>query len=197
MKEEITERQAQIIEATGKLLMQKGIKGLTTKNLAQEIGFTEGALYRHFKSKEDIIALLLSYFANSIQERLSKIMEENESAEIQLQQVFNSQFVYLQQNPHCVIAILSEGLFNETERMNTAISHVFDVKMKFLNQIIEKGKKEQKITSQLETNEVIHLLAGSFRLMILKWRFANFKFDLIAEGNKIMQSSIDLLTHKS
>jgi len=197
VKEEITERQAQIIEATGKLLMQKGIKGLTTKNLAQEIGFTEGALYRHFKSKEDIIALLLSYFANSIQERLSKIVEENESAEIQLKQVFNSQFVYLQRNPHCVIAILSEGLFNETERMNTTISHVFDVKMKFLNQIIEKGKKEQKITSQLETNEVIHLLAGSFRLMILKWRFANFKFDLIAEGNKIMQSSIDLITHKS
>ena len=40
----ITERQLEIIEASGKILMEKGILGLTTKNLAKEMHFSESAL---------------------------------------------------------------------------------------------------------------------------------------------------------
>ena len=49
MSKNITDRQIEIIEASGKILMEKGILGLTTKNLAQKMNFSESALYRHFK----------------------------------------------------------------------------------------------------------------------------------------------------
>ena len=58
-----SKRQQEIIESAGKLLMEKGIKGLTTKNLAQEMEFSESALYRHFKNKEDIILLFIRFLS--------------------------------------------------------------------------------------------------------------------------------------
>jgi AcrR family transcriptional regulator len=197
MKHSISARQTQIIEATGKVLMQKGIKGLTTKNLALQMGFTEGALYRHFKSKDDIIALLLNYFSTNISERITPILETTESAENQLKMVFKSQFNFLSQHPHFVIAILSEGLFDESEKINRAILLVFETKMDLLSRIINSGKINQEFTLQLETKEIIHLLAGSFRLLILKWKFSKFEFDLPAEGNQLMKSIIDLIKYKS
>src|SRR5689334_2541395 len=36
------------------LFNQQGIDGTTTKDIAREAGVAEGALYRHFKSKEDL-----------------------------------------------------------------------------------------------------------------------------------------------
>ena len=48
METDLSTRQLEIIEVSGKILMQKGILGLTTKNLAQEMKFSESALYRHF-----------------------------------------------------------------------------------------------------------------------------------------------------
>ena len=62
MVDKTSKRQQEIIESAGKLLMEKGIKGLTTKNLAIEMEFSESALYRHFKNKEDIILLLIHLF---------------------------------------------------------------------------------------------------------------------------------------
>ncbi len=72
----ITARQKEIIAASGKLLTQSGINGLTIKNLAAEMGFTEGAVYRHFKSKEEIILLMLEYLAENMDERLSAMPKE-------------------------------------------------------------------------------------------------------------------------
>ncbi len=57
----------EIIEASGRILASRGISALTIKNLASEIGFVESALYRHFKSKEDIIVLLIKYLHNNIE----------------------------------------------------------------------------------------------------------------------------------
>ncbi len=62
----IKPRQLEIIEATGKLLTTSGLNGLTIKNLALEMNFSESAIYRHFSSKEEIIITLLKYLNEKI-----------------------------------------------------------------------------------------------------------------------------------
>ena len=56
---DLSERQFEIITAAGKLLTRSGILGLTIKNLAREMDFSESAIYRHFSSKEEIIISML------------------------------------------------------------------------------------------------------------------------------------------
>jgi AcrR family transcriptional regulator len=65
-KELISDRQIEIIEAAGKILTRSGISGLTIKNLAKEMQFSESAIYRHFTSKEEIIVAMLEYLAQMI-----------------------------------------------------------------------------------------------------------------------------------
>jgi AcrR family transcriptional regulator len=55
MTTELSERQLEIIEAAGKVITSSGVSGLTIKNLAKEMKFSESAIYRHFTSKEEII----------------------------------------------------------------------------------------------------------------------------------------------
>lgn len=50
-----SERQNQIISETIRLIHTKGIQGLTIKNISNGIGVTEAAIYRHFKSKDEIL----------------------------------------------------------------------------------------------------------------------------------------------
>lgn len=189
-----SKRQQEIIESAGKLLMEKGVKGLTTKNLAQEMEFSESALYRHFKNKEDIIVLLLDYLGNNIKERLDVISEKNSNSVEKLQKLFNSQFQYFSDNPHFVVAILSEGLFDESEKINQAIMKIINYKTQIITSIIEQGKQNREITAEIETQEIVHIIIGTFRMMILKWKFSKFKIDLIIEGNKILNTNIKLMT---
>jgi AcrR family transcriptional regulator len=193
MKNTISDRQIEIIETSGKILMEKGIKGLTTKNLAAEIGFSESAIYRHFKNKEDIIVVLLNYLQENIENRLSNIISNDNNAEQQLKQVFASQFSFFKQNPHFVIAILSEGLFDETEKIQDAIMKIVTLKSKLLQQIIEIGKQHKEFTQEITTPDLLHIIMGSFRLSMLKWKLSKFQFDIEIEGNRIINNTINLI----
>lgn len=58
---EISERQIEIIQATGKILTDTGVAGLTIKKLATAMQFSESAIYRHFESKEAILVAMFHF----------------------------------------------------------------------------------------------------------------------------------------
>ncbi|MCI0397175.1 MAG: TetR/AcrR family transcriptional regulator [Chloroflexi bacterium] len=53
------ETHRQIVDAVEKLIQTKGLARVTTKEIAQATGLSEGALYRHFDHKEDVFFAVL------------------------------------------------------------------------------------------------------------------------------------------
>lgn len=193
MTDSASKRQHEIIASAGKLLMEKGIKGLTTKNLAQEMGFSESALYRHFTNKEDIVVLLLQHLAASMKTRLDAITQSEATASHKLTAVFNSQFQFFAQHPHFVVAVLSEGLFDESEKINQAILQLIQYKTQLIANLFEEGKQQKEFNIELATPDMVHITVGCFRMMMLKWKFSQFQIDLIQQGNAIMATNFNLM----
>jgi len=52
-------RKSEIVATCLRIVDQSGLKGLTVARIARDVGFVESALYRHFRSKRDILALIL------------------------------------------------------------------------------------------------------------------------------------------
>ena len=57
-----------ILRAALKLFSVKGFKGTTMKDIARDAEITEGAIYRHFKSKEEIVEHLLEMVSGEIRD---------------------------------------------------------------------------------------------------------------------------------
>ncbi|MEI6311188.1 MAG: TetR/AcrR family transcriptional regulator [Bacteroidota bacterium] len=196
MKTAISNRQAEIIATSGRILMEKGIKGLTTKCLADEMNFSESAIYRHFKNKDDIIILLLQDLASSTESRLNKIISQKKSAAENIQAIFKSQFSFFKKNPHYVIAILSESLMDGSEEIKNELFNIMQYILKILSHEIERGKKEGLFIKEIQTTELVHIIIGSFRLCMFKWKLSDFKIDIEKEGDKIINSILLLLKNK-
>jgi AcrR family transcriptional regulator len=49
-----------IIEAAERVMREKGLARSTTKEIAREAGYSEGTLYKHFDSKEDLFLSVLA-----------------------------------------------------------------------------------------------------------------------------------------
>jgi TetR/AcrR family fatty acid metabolism transcriptional regulator len=190
----ITERQMDIIEASGRILASKGIMALTVKNLASEIGFVESALYRHFKSKEDIIVLLVKYLYNNIQNRFEPVIKEKATNKEKLEKLFKSQFVYLSENPHFVVVALSEGLIDEKDEIKNEVMKIYLYKMNVITNLFENGMEKGEWQTNLSTSDLIHFLMGGFRLLMFKWKFSHFSFDLVKEGNHMIQQFFTMIT---
>jgi AcrR family transcriptional regulator len=193
---EITPRQTEIIEAAGKILTSSGVSGLTIKNLAKEMGFSESAIYRHFKSKEEIIVAMLNYLADDIDKRLTDLNKPVEPDE-QFKSLFREQFRFFSLKPHFVVAVFSDGLMEESQLINKNILKLMNVKIKHLMPIIMEGQQTGSFTNALTTDELMHIIMGTFKLQMFKWRIANFEFDIKRNGENMVQSILTLIKTKA
>lgn len=193
---EISERQLEIIEAAGKILTASGVHGLTIKNLAKEMNFSESALYRHFTSKEEIIVAMLEYLAENMDERYSRAISGQQSPEEKFTTLFQNQFSFFKESPHFVVAVFSDGLMEESERINATILKIMAVKMKHLMPIVVEGQQKGIFTNSITSEELIHIVMGTFRLQMFKWRIANFQFDIVRNGNNMIQSVLTIIKAK-
>ena len=52
-------RRKEITRAARRLIIKRGAEHVTIRGIAEEVGISEAAIYRHFRSKKDILRLLL------------------------------------------------------------------------------------------------------------------------------------------
>lgn len=64
-------RRTQILLAARALIAEHGVAGTSIRMLADRVGVTEGALYRHFASKDEIIGDLVTHEAATFHDRLA------------------------------------------------------------------------------------------------------------------------------
>ncbi len=195
MTTKLSERQLEIIEAASRILTSSGVSGLTIKNLAKEMKFSESAIYRHFTSKEEIIIAMLTFLADSIDQRLSNITSSSDPEE-KFKAMFQEQFRFFNLHPHFVVAVFSDGLMEETQRINDAILNLINVKMKHLMPVIMEGQQKGVFTNAITTDELVHIVMGTFKLQMFKWRTANFQFDIKRNGDNMIQAILTLIKSK-
>ncbi len=188
----LTNRQHDIIEAAGKLLTTSGLSGLTVKNLAREMQFAESALYRHFKSKEEIIVTMLQYLADDIDERLKKIQYTSRPEE-NLKILFREQFRFFQNNPHFVVAVFSDGLMDESQEINKKILQLIDTKTRHLIPVITEGQQKGVFTQQVSSTQMVNFIMGAFKLEMFKWRTARFSYSIIEAGEEMITAFLVLI----
>ena len=70
-----------ILEKALKLFSEKGIKETTIRDIAKAVGITEGAIYRHFESKDQIVHELFETYSGDLYERLKRVIEKHEDNE--------------------------------------------------------------------------------------------------------------------
>lgn len=190
---EIKKRQFEIINAAGEILTTSGVGGLTIKKLAEKMGFAESALYRHFKNKEDIILTMLDYLAETVEEKSANSLNENDPPDVQLQALFNTQFIFFKKNPHLVVAILSDGLLAENAVIDEAVLRIMNVMRSNIVQIVKRGQQQHIFTKNIAPDDMVHIIMGSLRLFLLQWRLSDFSFDIKTRGNKLLSAVITLI----
>ncbi|MEE9248672.1 MAG: helix-turn-helix domain-containing protein, partial [Dehalococcoidia bacterium] len=73
-------RRHEIIEATQKIILTRGMGHLTVEAIAQEVALTEGAIYRHFTSKQEVLLFLLDDVERTLFEKLEEAKEAQGSS---------------------------------------------------------------------------------------------------------------------
>jgi len=190
-----TERQIEIMQAATQRIDKHGIQDLTIKNLAADLELSEAALYRHFKSKNDILTGLLNYFILEMEVRLSAIISQAEvKAEDLLKEVFDSQLRSFVKNPAIVSVIFSEGIFQFNKDLNKRVMEMMKLMQINIQSVISKGIDAGQIREIADPATMTTIIMGSMRLTVLKWKLSGHKSNLIHDGTTVLSGILKMIT---
>ena len=191
----MTERQAEIIEKSMDLIAEKGIQGLTIKNLSKKIGISEPAIYRHYSSKNEIVLALLSIF-DEMSIMFSSMMQTFEGTAVEkIQFMFDKMIGMFIDNPSMVAVIFSEELFKNEDVLNNRVKKIQNRNQETVENILIQGKENHDIRDDIDTKYLAILVMGALRFLVNKWNLNDKNFNLKKEGTGLL-TSIKILLKK-
>lgn len=191
---DFTERQIEIMEAATLRIDKFGIQELTIKNLASDLSLSEAALYRHFKSKNEILLGLLTYFILEMNERLAVIIEDKEKQPSELlKKIFLSQLNTFVQKPAIVSVIFSEGIFQFNKELSDKVSTMMALMQKNINALIVRGQNDGVYGKLLGADTITTIIMGSMRMVVLKWKLSGNKSNLVNDGKNVLNGLLKML----
>jgi len=192
MNTELTNRQQEIIEVSLKLIAENGIQGFTIKNLAQKMGFTEAAVYRHYENKVQIFVAILDFFKQNFESFFTNQIQSKSTALNKIEQLFLNHFKIFTQNPSIVAVIFSEEVFRSEVILLQKFTEIMNANSEILIKMIKEGQENKEIRDDILPTNLAIMVMGSLRLYVKQWQMSNYSFDLNIKGLEII-SSIKLL----
>ena len=185
---DFTKRQLEIIDSAIELIAARGIQSLTIKNLASQVGVTEGALYRHFRSKQEILLAILDVFGHSNAEVFEEIRKSEASPLKQLERVFTDHFRKFESKPALAAVIFSEEIFQNDSLLAETMVRVVQNSLSEVQKIVEAGQKVGEIRTDVPSEQLALVLLGSLRFQVVRWHLSGYGFSLQTAGARLWRT---------
>jgi len=183
-----TDRQREIVDTAVNIIAQKGIQQLTIKNISKSMGISEPAIYRHFRSKLDILLAILANFQDSTKTSLRRVQSIDKTPVKKIETIFTTHIIRFSANPALAATIFSEEIFQNDVKLATKVAAIMELSQVEIEKLIKKGQQINEIRDDVSERHLATMIIGSLRLLVTRWRLSRFSFDLEMEGTNLWQA---------
>lgn len=132
-------RQEEIKISVLKIIKNEGIKSISIKNLAKYTQLSEGAIYRHFKTKRAIILSIMDDVANDMIGALKTVALRSDSPQKRLHEYLCKTVTYLIKNNGITMLLFSEASQTNDLEMLEKLNYIFYSQRNYVKHIIREG----------------------------------------------------------
>jgi AcrR family transcriptional regulator len=153
-------RQEQIKKAVLEIIAEEGLHNLSTRNLAKKIGFSEGAIFRHFSSKRDIIKGIMDDVANDLIGSLRSIVISPVKTEEKLFNYLCRNVRYLKENRGVTILLFSEATHLGDKELKEKLNQILLEQKQFIIKMVKDGISEGLCDKNINPEDIAMLYMG-------------------------------------
>lgn len=160
-------RREEILRAALFIVEQQGLDNLNTNAIAAVIQLVPSAIYRHFKNKEEIIAALIDFIGERLQQNLQQATTQEGTALERLKSLFELHVKLLQEEPAIprilYFLISSERNQELKKKMLAEIdAYVYETK-----KLLLQGKKAGEINPAVDVAAAAMMFLGMIQPLVI------------------------------
>jgi len=170
-------RQRQIVDAARIVIIKYGSENLTVKKIAKEVGISETAVYRHFKSKRDILFLLVEYIERILLEDISRATHKGAKPLEILNNGLRNQISAVEKRRGISFQVIAEIISLGDKKLNSRVSQAINKYTACLKDLLIEGVKSGEIRDDIDLDAVATALFGIVQGLVNIWSLGNYSFD--------------------
>lgn len=162
------ERRAATVEAVINLAAEQNPSDITTTAIAQRMGLTQGALFRHFPTKDAILEAVMTWVAERLLSRVDKAAQNITSPLAALEAVFMAHIDFVSEHPG-----VPRMLFGELQRPGETLPKrmVQTLIQRYgerLRHLLERGKAIGELDANLDIEAASVSFIGSIQGLVMQ-----------------------------
>ena len=168
-------RKLQILETLAQMLESNPGDRISIAALAQNVGVSEAALYRHFPSKTKMLEGLIEFAEEAVLSRASQIAEDSLSGFEKLERMTHVYLLFCERNPGITRLLTGDALSGERDRLHARIRQFFDRLATEMPQILRRSELEEGLRLALSVNDTVALALATSEGRVAAFVRSQFK----------------------
>jgi AcrR family transcriptional regulator len=161
-----------ILNQAIRLFLEKGYHGTSIDDITEAAGITKGALYWHYKGKEDLLRIIIQKWEKDFLDGLiRKVDEVNGGAIDKFEKMFRytAAFAYYNRELCVSFTTLAGELIGAHHGIESEIRRIYKKYRRFLSNLVLQVKREKIFKKDLDTNLTALVIMGFHDGILFHW----------------------------
>ncbi len=178
------ERKAQIVDEAMRLAAELGPDRMTTQKLADAVGITQAAIFRHFPSKTEIWLAVSERIGSAMP---AGLIESDEPPLDRLRTIVQRQFEFIVKTPSIPAILYSRELHAENEALRKRFAEMVGRRQALFAGLFKAAIDRGDLRADTEPEDAARLVLAFIQGMAMRWSMEERRFDLVKDGMRLLE----------
>ena len=180
-------RKQQIIEAARRLITDKGMEAVTIDAIAETVGFSEAAIYRHFSSKQQILHQLISDLEHDLLACVASAQTTEPNALRVLECILEAHLADVEGSRGVSFIVVAGAMSFEGIGLSHRIREMLDRYIESIKEVMRRGVGEGEFHKNLNVDAAAFTFLGMIQSTATIWALNDYSWSLDQSRNQFLE----------
>lgn len=185
------ERQREIVAAVLDLASERGPDSITTQAIADRIGITQGAIFRHFSDKEAIWLAVFAWVRTALGEVLEKVSAGGGSPLTKIKRAFVAHATFVAHNPGVPRVMFHELQYPGDSPVRAEVRAMLGAYCKRLAQLFDEAVTAGELPADLDTGLAPILFIGAVQSLVIQASLMGNPAGMVRRARQLLPLLLD------
>lgn len=187
-------RREQIADAALNLVASEGVKRLSIAAVARRVGLVPSGIYRHFKSKDEVIDAVLELLEKKLQKNVEAARQEASDPVERLRSLLLHHIRFIREGRAFPRIVFSDELFSDHPERKVRVRGIVTGYLAAIEQFVREGQQQGRIRRELAPKTVSLMFLGMIVPAGIVWHLTDGGFNVTQHAGrawKMFQTAIE------
>ncbi len=178
------DRQSEIVRVAIHLAADRGIDSVTTQDMADAMNVSQGAIFKHFPTKDAIWLAVIYWIRGRLMTVLEKAASEADGPIDAIERMFFAHITFIGKHPSIPRLLFSEMLHKRNSKLRDLIQEIISGYEGKIAGLLEVAKAQSLVSDDLDSKNAAVLYIGMIQGLFMQVTIFGGKRTLLDEASK-------------